>query len=76
MYIHMKKAKIQRAKRKSAGKSDFEGIAKRLAELTREIEKLVPMASVKEASHFGNSAHVVLPKSFAGKKVGVFVLPS
>jgi len=53
---------------------DFERIAKQIEGLSKEIEKFVPYAIIKETSAFGNSSHVVLSKNFLDKKVGVIVL--
>jgi putative transposon-encoded protein len=53
---------------------NFEKLAKQLEGLSREIEKFVPYAIVKDTSAFGNSSHVVLSKNFLDKRVGVIIL--
>jgi len=53
---------------------DFEKIARQIEGLSKEIEKFVPYAIIKETSAFGNSSHVVLSKNFLDKRVGVIVL--
>lgn len=53
---------------------DFEKIAKQIQGLSKEIEKFVPYAIIKDTTAFGNSSHVVLSRSFLHKKVGVIIL--
>ena len=53
---------------------NFEKIAKQLEGLSREIEKFVPYAIIKDTVAFGSSSHVVLSKNFLDKKVGVIIL--
>lgn len=53
---------------------NFEKLAKQLEGLSKEIERFVPYAIVKETSAFGNSSHVVLSKNFLDKRVGVIIL--
>jgi putative transposon-encoded protein len=61
----MEKEKIQK---------DFEKIARQIQGLSKEIERFVPYAIIKETVAFGNSSHVVLSKSFLDKRVGVIIL--
>lgn len=51
----------------------FENISKELEEVNRKIEGMIPKALIKNASSFGNSAHVVLSKDYLDKKIGIFV---
>ncbi|MBU0907837.1 MAG: DUF2080 family transposase-associated protein [Nanoarchaeota archaeon] len=53
---------------------NFEKLAKQLEGLSKEIEKFVPYAIIKETVAFGNSSHIVLSKSFLDKRVGVIIL--
>ena len=53
---------------------NFEKLKKQLEGLSKELEKFVPYAIVKETSAFGNSSHIVLSKNFLDKKVGVIIL--
>lgn len=53
---------------------NFEKFAKQVEGLSKEIEKFVPYAIIKETSAFGNSSHVVLSKNFLDKRVGVIIL--
>ncbi len=65
MYIHMKQQQLQKS---------FEKITKELEDVGKVIDALVPHAIVKKTTTFGNSSHVVLPKRFVDKRVGVVVL--
>ncbi|MFH1290289.1 MAG: DUF2080 family transposase-associated protein [Nanoarchaeota archaeon] len=53
---------------------NFEKISKKLQGVSKEIDKMVPYAIIKETTSFGNSSHVVLSRSFLDKRVGVIVL--
>ena len=40
----------------------------------KELEGVIPLAFLKHTRAFGNSSHVILPKSLMDEKVGVVVL--
>jgi len=52
----------------------FESISADLETVNRRLEQLVPRAIVKRTTSFGNSSHIVLPKDFLNKEVGVIIL--
>ena len=53
---------------------NFEKISKKLEGVSKEIEKMVPLAIIRETSAFGHSSHVVLSRTFLDKRVGVIIL--
>ncbi|MFH1802007.1 MAG: DUF2080 family transposase-associated protein [archaeon] len=55
-------------------KKDFEKIARQIQGLSKEIERVVPYAIIKDTTVFGNSSHVVLSRNFLDKRVGVIIL--
>jgi putative transposon-encoded protein len=55
-------------------KRTLEKISKNIEEVNKKLQDIVPKVFVKEASVFGNSAHIVLSKELLNKKVGVIVL--
>jgi putative transposon-encoded protein len=49
-------------------------LAKKIEGMSKEIEKLMPYAIIKQTTAFGNSSHVVLSRNFLDKRVGVIIL--
>jgi len=52
----------------------FTKIITELEGVHKELEGVIPLAFLKQTRAFGNSSHVILPKSLMDEKVGVVVL--
>jgi putative transposon-encoded protein len=64
MYIHMAKD-IRKTIQK---------LSKNISEVNKTLDTLLPEIVVREATIFGNSAHVVISREHLNKKIGVIVL--
>jgi putative transposon-encoded protein len=49
-------------------------VSGKIENIHRDLEKVMPVATIREVSSFGNSGHIVLSKTLLDKRVGVIVL--
>ena len=52
----------------------FSEISEKIESINRAVEDVLPFATFRKTSTFGNSAHIVLSKDHLDKDVGVIVL--